>query len=117
MSRNHFAVVIDEHGGTAGLVTMEDVLEQIVGDIEDEFDEEAEQTIFQAGHNSWRVMALTNICDFNEAFGTSLSDDVYYTIGGWLATERGQIPKRGDFFPLEGAIRIALVCAGPKRAD
>jgi len=116
MSRNHIAVVIDEHGGTAGLVTMEDVLEQIVGDIEDEFDDEAEQTIFQAGHNSWRVMALTNICDFNEAFGTSLPDDEYDTIGGWLAAERGQIPKRGDIFPLEGGISITVVRADPKRA-
>ncbi|HLS22025.1 MAG TPA: transporter associated domain-containing protein [Paenalcaligenes sp.] len=116
MSRNHIAIVIDEHGGTAGLVTMEDVLEQIVGDIEDEFDEEAEQTIFQAGHNSWRVMALTNIHDFNQAFDTHLNDDEYDTIGGWLAAERGQIPKRGDIFHLEEGISITVVRADPKRA-
>src|SRR5690625_988336 len=116
MKRNYITIVIDKHGGTAGLVTMEDVLEQIVGDIEDEFDEEDEQTIFQAGHNSWRVMALTNICDFNDAFGTDLTDDEYDTIGGWLAAERGQIPKRGDIFQLDGGISITVVRADPKRA-
>src|SRR5690625_4564455 len=116
MSRNHIAIVIDEHGGTAGLVTMEDVLEQIVGDIEDEFDEEAEQTIFQAGHNSWRVMALTNIHDFNQAFDTHLNDDEYDNIGGWHAAERRQNPKRGYIFHLEGGISITVVRADPKRA-
>src|SRR5690625_1643450 len=115
-SRNHIAIVIDEHGGTAGLVTMEDVLEQIVGDIEDEFDEEEEQTIFQAGHNSWRVMALTNISDFNAAFNTHLSDSEYDTIGGWLAAEQGQIPKRGEIFHLPEGISITVVRADPKRA-
>lgn len=114
-SRNHMAIVIDEHGGTAGLISMEDVLEQIVGDIEDEYDEEGAQTIFQAGNNSWRVMALTEISDFNEAFGTHLSDDDYDTIGGWLASEMGQIPKRGDTTTIQG-IKITVVRADAKRA-
>ncbi|WP_300648179.1 transporter associated domain-containing protein [Paenalcaligenes sp.] len=114
-SRNHIAIVIDEHGGTAGLVTMEDVLEQIVGDIEDEYDEDDAQTIFQAGNNSWRVMAVTEIGDFNEAFGTHLSDEDYDTIGGWLAAEMGQIPKRGDSTAIQG-IKITVVRADPKRA-
>lgn len=114
-SRNHIAVVIDEHGGTAGLISMEDVLEQIVGDIEDEYDEEGAQTIFQAGDNSWRVMALTEISAFNEAFGTHLSDDEYDTIGGWLASEMGQIPKRGDTTSIQG-IHITVVRADAKRA-
>lgn len=114
-SRNHIAIVIDEHGGTAGLVTMEDVLEQVVGDIEDEYDEDSVQTIFQAGNNSWRVMAVTEIEDFNEAFGTQLSDDDYDTIGGWLAAEMGHIPKRGDTTTIQG-IQITVVRADPKRA-
>ena len=114
-SRNHIAVVIDEHGGTAGLITMEDVLEQIVGDIEDEYDEESAQTIFQAGDNSWRVMAITEISDFNDAFGTHLSNDDYDTIGGWLAAEMGQIPKRGDTTTIQG-IHLTVVRADAKRA-
>lgn len=114
-SRNHLAIVIDEHGGTAGLITMEDVLEEIVGDIEDEYDEETAQTIFQAGNNSWRVMALTEIDDFNEAFNTQLPNDEYDTIGGWLAAEMGHIPKRGDTTTIQG-IQITVVRADPKRA-
>src|SRR5690554_3226653 len=95
-SRNHLAIVIDEHGGTAGLVTMEDVLEQIVGEIEDEYDEDAEKTIFQTGSNSWRAMGITEIDVFNKTFGTNLPDDDYDTVGGWLAAELGRIPRRGD---------------------
>lgn len=114
-SRNHLAIVIDEHGGTAGLVTMEDVLEEIVGDIEDEYDEDTAQTIFQAGNNSWRVMALTEIDDFNEAFETHLPNDEYDTIGGWLAAEMGHIPKRGDTTTIQG-IHITVVRADAKRA-
>src|SRR5690606_8363271 len=79
-SRNHLAIVIDEHGGTSGLITMEDVLEQIVGDIEDEYDEDDEQTIFQTSTNSWRAMGVTEIEDFNEAFGTSLPNEDYDTL-------------------------------------
>lgn len=114
-SRNHIAVVIDEHGGTAGLVSMEDVLEQIVGDIEDEYDEEGAQTIFQAGNNSWRVMAITEISAFNEAFGTQLSDEENDTVGGWLASEMGHIPKRGESLSIQG-ITITVVRADAKRA-
>src|SRR5690554_7210753 len=114
-NRNHLAIVVNEHGGTAGLVTMEDVLEQIVGDIEDEFDEEAEKTIFQAGPDSWRVMALTEIPDFNEAFHTNLPNDDFDTVGGWLASELGHIPRRGDVAQLDG-ISITVVRADAKRA-
>src|SRR3546814_1345457 len=62
-NRNHLAIVIDEHGSISGMVTMEDVLEQIVGDIEDDFDEDSEKTIFRTGENSWRVMSLTTLAD------------------------------------------------------
>lgn len=114
-SRNHLAIVIDEHGGTAGLVTMEDVLEQIVGNIEDEYDEDAEKTIFQTGSNSWRAMGITEIETFNETFGTSLPDDDYDTVGGWLAAELGRIPRRGDSVSHAG-LNITVVGADARRA-
>jgi len=116
-SRNHMAIVIDEHGGTSGLITMEDVLEQIVGDIEDEFDEDAEQTIFQTSSHSWRVMGMTEIEDFNATFGTSLADDEVDTVGGWLAAQLGHIPKRGESRELEDQrLTITVVGADAKRA-
>lgn len=114
-SRNHLAIVIDEHGGTSGLVTMEDVLEQIVGDIEDEYDEDEEKTIFQTGTNSWRAMGITNICSFNRHFDTHLPDDDYDTISGWLAAQLGHIPRRGDSVNHE-TINITVVGADAKRA-
>ena len=114
-SRNHLAIVIDEHGGTAGLVTMEDVLEQIVGEIEDEYDDDAEKTIFQTGANSWRAMGITEIEVFNETFGTHLPDDDYDTIGGWLAAELGRIPRRGDTLSHAG-LNITVVGADARRA-
>lgn len=113
-SRNHLAIVINEHGGTAGLVTMEDVLEQIVGDIEDEFDEDAEKTIFQTGSNSWRAMGATEIEIFNRAFNTNLCDDDYDTLGGWFTAELGRIPKRGDTLDYEG-LNMTVVGADNKR--
>jgi len=94
-NRNHLAIIIDEHGGVSGMVTMEDVLEQIVGTIEDEFDSE-EQTIFPDAANAWRVMGLTPIVVFNEALATDLPHDNYDTVGGWLADELDRIPRRGD---------------------
>jgi len=116
-SRNHMAIVIDEHGGTSGLVTMEDVLEQIVGDIEDEFDEDAEQTIFQTSEHSWRAMGITEIEDFNSTFGTTLPNDDYDTVGGWLAAELGHIPRRGESRRLqEQRLTLTVVGADAKRA-
>ena len=114
-SRNHLAIVIDEHGGTSGLVTMEDVLEQIVGEIEDEFDEDAEKTIFQTGTNNWRVMGITEIEFFNRTFNTDLPHDDYDTLGGWLAAELGRIPRRGDSIASQG-LTITVVGADAKRA-
>lgn len=113
-SRNHLAIVIDEHGGTSGLVTMEDVLEQIVGDIEDEYDEDAEKTIFQTGTNNWRAMGATEIAVFNRAFNTDLPDDDYDTLGGWLTAELDRIPKRGDSITCQG-LNITVVGADAKR--
>lgn len=114
-SRNHLAIVIDEHGGTSGLVTMEDVLEQIVGEIEDEYDEQAETTIFQTSANSWRAMAITEVETFNEEFGTDLPHDDYDTLGGWLAAELERIPHRGDSITRQG-LNFTVVGADAKRA-
>lgn len=113
-SRNHLAIVIDEHGGTSGLVTMEDVLEQIVGDIEDEYDEDDEKTIFQTGTNSWRAMGITEIELFNRSFNTNLPNDDYDTLGGWLTAELDRIPKRGDSINYQG-LNITVVGADAKR--
>ncbi|MEK7947219.1 transporter associated domain-containing protein [Pigmentiphaga sp. YJ18] len=115
-NRNHIAIVVDEHGGTAGLITIEDVLEQIVGEIEDEFDDAAvEQSIFPDGKNRWRVMALTNIRRFNETFGSSLDDDEYDTVGGWMAGTLGRIPRRGDRIERDD-LRIDVIRADARRA-
>jgi len=114
-NRNHLAVVIDEHGGISGLVTMEDVLEQIVGAIEDEFDDDGEQTIFAEGPDAWRVMATTDIADFNVTLHAQLPDDEYDTVGGWLAAELDRIPRRGDT-ARHGDLRIDVLRADAKRA-
>lgn len=112
---SHLAIVIDEHGGISGLVTMEDVLEEIVGDIEDEYDEDDEDSIFPEGENQWRVMASTQISRFNEVFQTDLPDDEYDSVGGWLGGALGRIPKRGDS-AVHGGLRIEVIRADARRA-
>ncbi|WP_033842146.1 HlyC/CorC family transporter [Bordetella bronchiseptica] len=114
-SRNHLAIVIDEHGGISGLVTMEDVLEQIVGDIEDEFDEDEEESIFPEGENQWRLTASTDISHFNATFATDLPDDEYDSVGGWLGGQLGRIPRRGDSADHDG-LHIEVVRADARRA-
>ncbi len=96
-SRNHIAIVVDEYGDVAGMVTIEDVLEQIVGDIEDEHDfDEVEDNIVQTPRGHYRVKAITEIEDFNERLGAELSDEDYDTIGGLVLHEFGRLPKRGE---------------------
>ena len=114
-TRNHIAIVIDEYGSVTGLVTMEDVLEQIVGDIEDEYDEEAEQSVFPESETSWRVMGSTDICDFNQIIQSNIPEDEYDTIGGWLASELDHIPKRGDSYDFQD-LRFKVLRANEKRA-
>ncbi|RRJ83579.1 HlyC/CorC family transporter [Aestuariirhabdus litorea] len=101
-TRNHMAVVIDEYGGVAGLVTIEDVLEQIVGDIEDEHDVDDEHFIKQVGENDFIVKALTPIEDFNEQFGSEFSDREFDTIGGIVMQGFGHLPKRNEQLSLQG---------------
>ena len=97
VNRNHIAIVVDEYGGVAGLITIEDVLEQIVGDIEDEydFDEEA-GNIISSPDGKYRVRALTAIEQFNEEFGTDYSDEEVDTIGGLVTHRFGRVPHRGE---------------------
>ncbi|WP_283743032.1 transporter associated domain-containing protein [Sideroxydans sp. CL21] len=96
-NRNHIALVVDEYGGVCGMVTIEDVLEQIVGDISDEYDfDEDEDNIIRQDDAHWRVKADTEIEDFNEAMGTDFSDEDYDTIGGLILKAAGQLPKRNE---------------------
>jgi magnesium and cobalt transporter len=99
--RNHMAVVIDEYGGAAGLITIEDILEQIVGDIEDEYDEEDDLPIRKIADNDFVVKALTPIEEFNTYFNANLSDDEFDTIGGLLLQSFGHLPSRNEVAQLE----------------
>jgi magnesium and cobalt transporter len=102
-NRNHIAIVVDEYGGVSGLVTIEDVIEQIVGDIEDEYDfDETEDHIIADRSGRYRVKALTEIQDFNNHFQTSFSDDDYDTVGGLVVGRFGRLPKRGDSIVIDG---------------
>ena len=97
VSRNHMAIVVDEHGGVAGLVTIEDVLEQIVGRIDDEHDEAADTTLIAAQPDGqFAVDALTPISDFNERFGADFPDDEYDTVGGLVTSAIGHLPEAGE---------------------
>ncbi|AIL33044.1 magnesium transporter [Basilea psittacipulmonis DSM 24701] len=100
--RNHIAIAVDEYGGFTGLLTLEDVLEQIVGDIEDETDEEEEETIFQESENTWRVVGSTKIEDINETLGTDFSLEENITLGGWIIDKLDHIPIRGETYTEQG---------------
>jgi magnesium and cobalt transporter len=105
-NRNHIAIVVDEYGGVAGLITIEDVLEQIVGDIEDEYDfDEEEDNILEVNEANaglrWRVKALTELEQFNEALGTTLSSEDVDTIGGLVANHLGRMPRKGEIFEID----------------
>lgn len=108
-NRNHIALVVDEYGGVCGMVTIEDVLEQIVGEIEDEYDfDEDEDNIIPVGKGSWRIKAATEIADFNSVLGSDFSDEEYDTVGGLVLKATGQLPKRGERITLGGMIFTVL---------
>ena len=114
-SRNHIAIVVDEYGGVAGLVTIEDVLEQIVGDIEDEYDyDEAEDNVIAEEGGTFRVKAQTEIGDFNLAMGASFADDEFDTVGGLVTHAFGRVPKRGESVEIAG-FRFLVLRAGSRR--
>jgi magnesium and cobalt transporter len=108
-NRNHLAIVIDEFGQTAGLITIEDVLEEIVGEIEDEFDEkDGESGIYTLADGSHRVAGDTEIAAVNGAFGAALPSDEFDTIGGLVAHELGRVPRRGEAVEV-GGLRFAVM--------
>jgi len=108
-NRNHLAIVIDEFGNTAGLITIEDVLEEIVGEIEDEFDEQSrENGIVTLADGNQRVAGDVGIDAVNEAFGTALPAEDFDTIGGLVAHELGRVPRRGEALDL-GGLRFTVM--------
>ncbi len=112
-NRNHLAIVIDEFGRVAGLITIEDVLEEIVGEIEDEFDvAEDDGDIFALADGTWRVSGDTAIERINEQFGLQLADDDFDTIGGLIAHTMGHVPKRGEVHETEGLRFVVLHSKG-----
>jgi magnesium and cobalt transporter len=115
VSRNHMAIVVNEYGGVAGLVTIEDVLEQIVGDIEDEYDfDEAHDNIRLDSTGRYRIKARTEICDFNDAFGTQYSDEEFDTVGGLILRHLGRVPKRNEMVTIDGT-RFQVLRADSRR--
>jgi magnesium and cobalt transporter len=113
--RNHMAIVVDEYGGVAGLVTIEDVLEQIVGDIEDEYDfDELEDNVLRERGGRWRVKAQTEIGDFNQVFGSAFSDAEYDTVGGLVIQRFGRLPKRGESVTIDG-LRFTVLRGDSRR--
>ena len=113
-NRNHMAIVVDEYSGISGLVTIEDVLEEIVGEIEDEHDIDEEIFIESHGRNRYTVRALAPIEDFNEYFNVQLSDDEYDTVGGLILKAFGHVPKRGELLEYEG-FNIKILRADQRR--
>ncbi|MFZ5583841.1 MAG: HlyC/CorC family transporter [Pseudomonadota bacterium] len=115
VSRNHMAIVVDEFGGVAGLVTIEDVLEQIVGEIEDEYDfDETVDNIQLDQSGRYRVKAQTEIASFNHAFGTTFPDDDFDTVGGMLLHHLGRVPKRNEVVEV-GHVRFQVLRADSRR--
>lgn len=115
MNRNHIALVVDEYGGVSGLVTIEDVLEQIVGEIEDEYDfDETEDNMIQDRSGGYRVKAVTEISNFNEVLGTEFSDQDYDTVGGLVVSKFGRLPKRGEIITLDG-LKFQVLRADSRR--
>ncbi len=116
-SRNHMAIVVDEYGGVAGLVTIEDVIEQIVGEIDDEFDVEDDQNIRKEGERVFLVRGVTRIDEFNEYFGSHLAEgEGFETVAGLLMKELGRLPRRGESANIEG-FEFRVVRADRRRID
>jgi magnesium and cobalt transporter len=115
-NHNHIAMVVDEYGGVCGLVTIEDVIEQIVGEIDDEHDVEDDQTIRKERPREFTVRALTPIGDFNRYFSSQFTDEEYDTIGGLLMQEFGRLPRRGETIKI-GELEFRILRADRRRID
>lgn len=112
-NRNHLAIVIDEFGNTAGLITIEDVLEEIVGEIEDEFDDkDGESSVYTLADGSHRVAGDAEIGAVNDAFGAELPQDNFDTIGGLIAHELGRVPRRGEAVAMGGLLFSVMLTRG-----
>lgn len=114
-SRNHMAIVVDEYGGVSGLITIEDVLEEIVGDIDDEYDEQEDALVEQLSATCFQVQALTPIDELNEAVGSDFSDAGYGTIGGLLMAEFGRVPDFDDVVVLDDRWEFRVSRADSRR--
>lgn len=116
ISQNHMAIVVDEYGGVAGLATIEDVIEQITGDIDDEHDIEDTVTIQKEANSAYTVLALTRIDEFNDYFGSEISDEDFDTVGGLIMHELGRLPRRGETLEVD-KLRIKIVRADRRRIE
>lgn len=112
--RNHMAIVVDEYGGVAGMVTIENVLEQIVGEIEDEHDIDNDVPILQRNETSYAIKALAELDEFNERFGTQWSDEDFDTVGGYVVNQFGHLPERGEKVTI-GQFEFVVVRADNRR--
>ena len=116
LTHNHMAIVVDEYGGVSGLLTIEDVLEQIVGDIGDEYDVDEGEGIRKESDRTWTVPALTRIEEFNETFATRFSDEEADTIGGLVLHELGRMPRRGEAVQI-GGLELKVTRADRRRIE
>ena len=115
-NRNHMAIVVDEYGGVAGLITIEDVIEQIIGEIDDEFDIEDDQNIRPQGERQFVVRGATPIDEFNEHFGTQLPDGQFDTVAGLVMQEFGRVPRRGEAVSI-GACEFQVLRTDRRRIE
>lgn len=115
-SRNHMAIVVDEYGGVSGLVTIEDAIEQIVGDIDDEFDVDEEHDIRREGERQFLVRGATPIAEFNEFFGVALPDEAFDTVAGLVMQQLGRMPRRGETVQVEG-LELKVLRADRRRVE
>jgi magnesium and cobalt transporter len=116
VNRNHMAIVVDEYAGVAGLITIEDVIEQIIGDIDDEFDVEDDQDIRREGERQFSVRGRTRIADFNRYFNVELPEDEFDTIAGLVMKQFGRMVRRGESVSLAG-LELRVVRADRRRID
>ena len=115
-NRNHMAMVVDEYGGVSGLVTIEDVIEQIIGEIDDEFDIEDDQNIRKEAERQFSVRGITRLEEFNDYFGTQLADDGFDTVAGLVMKRLGRLPRRGETLSIDG-LEFRVVRADRRRID